>query len=189
MPRPARWPGCVACRPTRPSPPHWPPGHHHLLGPGDLHLDRPAATDLIQDADAILLAAAAGGADLPDLALLATEMIERSAVPDGDDGGFSDRALWLEKTLAGAGRLTGDLTPGCAAALTAVLEALGSKTGPEDTRSLTQRHHDALEEACHRLIAANMVPGRDGQPLHLYAHADLARPGRRRRVGDGQFPG
>ena len=132
-------------------------------------------TDLIQDADAILLAAAAGGADLPDLALLATEMIERSAVPDGDDGGFSDRALWLEKTLAGAGRLTGDLTPGCAAALTAVLEALGSKTGPEDTRSLSQRHHDALEEACHRLIAANMVPGRDGQPLHLYAHADLAR--------------
>ena len=102
-------------------------------------------------------------------------MIERSAVPDGDDGDFSDRALWLEKTLAGAGRLTGDLTPGCAAALTAVLEALGSKTGPEDTRSLTQRHHDALEEACHRLIAANMVPGRDGQPLHLYAHADLAR--------------
>ena len=131
--------------------------------------------DLIQDADAILLTAAAGGADLPDLALLATEMIERSAVPDGDDGSFSDRALWLEQTLAGAGRLTGDLTPGCAAALTAILEALGSKTGPEDTRSLTQRHHDALEEACHRLIAANMVPGRDGQPLHLYAHADLAR--------------
>jgi 5-methylcytosine-specific restriction endonuclease McrA len=130
---------------------------------------------LIQDADAILLAAAAGGADLRDLALLATEMIERSAGPDDDDGGFADRALWLEKTLAGAGRLTGDLTPGCAAALTAVLEALGDKAGPEDTRSLTQRHHDALEEACHRLIAANLVPGRDGQPLHLYAHADLAR--------------
>ncbi len=130
---------------------------------------------LIQDADAILLAAAAAGADLRDLALLATEMFERSAVPDGDDGGFSDRALWLEKTLAGAGRLTGDLTPACAAALTAVLEALGDKAGPEDTRSLTQRHHDALEEACHRLIAANLVPGRDGQPLHLYAHADLAR--------------
>jgi Domain of unknown function (DUF222) len=129
---------------------------------------------LIQDADAILLAAAAGGADLRDLALLATEMIERSAGPDDDDGGFADRALWLEKTLAGAGRLTGDLTPGCAAALTAVLEALGDKAGPEDTRSLTQRHHDALEEACHRLIAANLVPGRDGQPLHLYAHLDLA---------------
>jgi hypothetical protein len=131
-------------------------------------------TGLIQDADAILLAAATGGADLADLALLAMEMIERSAVPDSDDGGFADRALWLEKTLAGAGRLTGDLTPACTAALTAVLDALAAKAGPEDTRSLAQRRHDALEEACHRLIAAGMVPGRDGQPLHLYAHLDLA---------------
>jgi hypothetical protein len=82
---------------------------------------------LLQDADAILLAAAAGGADLPDLATLAWEMIERSAAPDDDNGGFADRALWLETTLAGAGRLTGDLTPACTAALTAVLEALGGK--------------------------------------------------------------
>src|SRR5579875_530331 len=36
---------------------------------------------LARDADAILLAAAAGGADLADLALLAQEMIERTAVP------------------------------------------------------------------------------------------------------------
>jgi hypothetical protein len=88
---------------------------------------------LARDADAILLAAAAAGADLPDLAMLAAEMLERSAGPDGDDGGFADRALWLETTLAGAGRLIGDLTPGCAAALNAVLEALGHKAGPEDT--------------------------------------------------------
>ncbi|HEY2279123.1 MAG TPA: DUF222 domain-containing protein, partial [Streptosporangiaceae bacterium] len=53
--------------------------------------------------------------------------------------------------------------------------ALAGKAGPEDTRSLTQRRHDALEEACHRLIAAGMVPGRDGQPLRIYAHMDLAR--------------
>jgi hypothetical protein len=130
---------------------------------------------LVQDADVILLAAAAGGADLPDLAVLAWEMIERSASADGDDGdGFADRSLWLETTLAGAGRLAGDLTPACAAAVTAVLEALGAKAGPEDTRSLAQRRHDALEEACHRLIAAGLVPGRDGQPLHVYAHMDLA---------------
>jgi Domain of unknown function (DUF222)/HNH endonuclease len=129
---------------------------------------------LVQDADQILLAAAAGGADLRDLALLAMEMIERSAEPDGDDGGFADRALWLESTLAGAGRLTGDLTPACAAALTAILDSLGAKAGPEDTRSLPQRRHDALEEACHRLIASGLLPGRDGQPLHLHAHVDLA---------------
>jgi hypothetical protein len=129
---------------------------------------------LVPDADAILLAAAAGGADLADLAVLAQEMIERAAVPDGDDDGFADRSLWLETTLAGAGRLAGDLTPACATALAAVLDALATKTGPEDTRSLGQRRHDALEEACQRLIAANMVPGRDGQPLHVFAHLDPA---------------
>jgi hypothetical protein len=127
----------------------------------------------VADADAILLAAAAGGADLADLASLAWQMIERANVQP-DDGGFADRSLWLETTLGGAGRLTGDLTPGCTAALSAVLDALSSPAGPEDTRSLSQRRHDALEEACQRLIGARMLPGRDGQPLHLYAHVDLA---------------
>jgi hypothetical protein len=131
--------------------------------------------ELAGDADRILLAAAAAGADLRDLALLAAEMLARAAPPDGDGDGFADRSLWLDKTLAGAGRLAGDLTPACTAALSAVLDALGGKTGPEDTRTATQRRHDALEEACQRLIAAGMVPGRDGQPLHIYAHMDLAR--------------
>jgi len=132
----------------------------------------------VADADAILLAAAAGGADLADLAGLAGQMIERARVEPDRDGGFADRSLWLETTLAGAGRLAGDLTPGCAAALGAVLDALSGKAGPEDTRSLAQRRHDALEEACQRLIGAGMLPGRDGQPLHLYAHVDLATLGR-----------
>jgi hypothetical protein len=131
--------------------------------------------ELIEDAERILLAAAAAGADLRDLALLAAEMLARAAPPDGDGDGFADRSLWLDKTLAGAGRLAGDLTPACTAALSAVLDALGGKTGPEDTRTATQRRHDALEEACQRLIAAGMVPGRDGQPLHVFAHMDLAR--------------
>ncbi len=130
--------------------------------------------ELIQNADTILLAAAAQGAELADLANLAWEMIERSATPDSDDSGFGDRAVWLETTLGGAGRLGGDLTPGCAAALSTVLDALGGKAGPEDTRSAPQRRHDALEEACQRLIGAGMLPGRDGQPLHVYAHLDLA---------------
>ena len=130
----------------------------------------------VADADAILLAAAAGGADLADLASLAWQMIERANVQP-DDGGFADRSLWLETTLGGAGRLAGDLTPGCAAALSSVLDALSSPAGPEDTRSLAQRRHDALEEACQRLIGAKMLPGRDGQPLHLYTHVDLATLG------------
>jgi len=128
------------------------------------------------DADAILLAAAAGGADLRDLGALAQEMLDRSrTTPDEDaDRDFDDRQVRLQPTLGGAGHLDGDLTAGCAAALQLVLDALSGKAGPEDARTLPQRRHDALEEACRRLIAARMLPGRDGQPVHLNVHIDLA---------------
>lgn len=111
--------------------------------------------DARADADQILLAAAAGGAELADLAKLAEEMRKRLAEPDqdGDDDGFEDRQLRLQTTLGGAGRLDGDLTSRCAEAVRAVLDALGKKAGPEDTRTQRQRNHDALEEACRRLIA------------------------------------
>ena len=126
------------------------------------------------DADAILLAAAAGGADLADLAGLAGEMQRRCAGPDPDgDGGFGDRWLRLDLTLHDAGRVEGDLTPQCTAALRAVLEALGRKAGPEDTRSKGQRDHDALEEACRRLIGAGCLPDRAGQPAQIQLHMTL----------------
>ena len=130
--------------------------------------------DLRGDADGILLAAVLGGADQCDLARLAREMIERSQTgPDRDNDRFDERALWLETTFDDAGRLHGDLTPACAAALAVVLDALGRKTGPEDTRTMAQRRHDAIEEACARLISGQMIPGRDGQPPHLQVHVDL----------------
>ncbi len=134
--------------------------------------------DMRGDADQILAAAAAGGAELADLAGLAQQMYERSRMgrpdTDGDDG-FAERRLVLDLTFGGAGRLTGDLTPGCAAAVSAVLEALGKPGGPEDSRTVTQRRHDALEEACRRLIAAKMVPGRAGQPAQAQVHMTLAQ--------------
>jgi hypothetical protein len=130
------------------------------------------------DADQILLAAATAGATLRDLAGLAREMIERAGRgqdgDDGDDGGFGDRALWLHTTLGGAGTVRGELTGRCAAALAVILDALGKKRGPEDTRSAPQRRHDALEDACDRLIRAGMIPGRDGQPPQVQVHVDLA---------------
>jgi Domain of unknown function (DUF222)/HNH endonuclease len=119
------------------------------------------------DADAILLAAAASGADLADLGALAEEMRRRAARPDTDTGGFAERWVRLEQTLDGAGRLAGDLTPQAAAALRAVLDALGKRAGPEDLRTRGQRDHDALEEACRRLIAAGCLPERAGQPTHI----------------------
>src|SRR6266487_1127012 len=126
------------------------------------------------DADEILAGAARGGAGFADLAGLAREMYERCAPGDRDDG-FDDRWFRLGITFRGAGRAEGDLTPGCAAALAAVLEALGKKAGPEDTRTSWQRRHDALEEACQRLIRAGMVPGRAGQPTQVLVHLTLAQ--------------
>ena len=129
------------------------------------------------DADEILAAAARSGVDLAGLGGLAQEMYERTH-RDGDgggDGGFGDRAVWLGTTLGGAGRLTGDLTAGCSAALDAVLEALGKRAGPEDLRTAPQRRHDALEEACRRLIASGMLPGRAGAPAAAYLHMTLAQ--------------
>jgi Domain of unknown function (DUF222)/HNH endonuclease len=130
------------------------------------------------DADAILTSAATAGADLIGLAGLAREMYERSCAHgpgSGDDDAFDDRYLRLGITWRGAGRAEGDLTPGCAAALSAVLEALGKRTGPEDTRTVGQRRHDALEEACRRLIAAGLLPGRAGQSRQLMVHITLAQ--------------
>ncbi len=126
------------------------------------------------DADLILLAAAAGGADLAGLAALAEEIRRRTAGPDRDpDDGFTRRGVWLATTLGGAGRLQGDLSARCAAALQAVLDSLGKKAGPEDIRTIPERRHDALEEACRRLLAAGCLPDRAGQPVQLQLHLTL----------------
>jgi hypothetical protein len=137
-------------------------------------------TDLLpesarQDADVILLAAAAGGADLTDLARLAEHIRATLARPDTDpdDDGFTDRRLRLATTIGGIGKLDGNLTPRCAAALQAVLDALGKRTGPEDLRTPEQRQHDALEDACRRLIAAGGLPDRARQPTQIQLHITL----------------
>jgi hypothetical protein len=83
-------------------------------------------------ADAILVAAALSGASLADLARLAAEIYARSRPPDPDDSpddGFEDRSVRLETTFEGAGVLGGDLTPECAAVVTAVLDALSAQPG------------------------------------------------------------
>ena len=135
--------------------------------PGDC---RPAA-------DAILLSAAQAGMDLRDLAGLAAEIYERSRpdLPDEDPArAFEDRAVRLETTFGGAGVLTGDLTPECAAVVGTVLDALSAPAGAEDDRTREQRYHDALLEAMRRLVAAGLLPERAGQPVKVWAHMSLA---------------
>ena len=126
-------------------------------------------------ADAELLDAAGAGASLSDLAGIAEELHREHAQPDEDDeDGFGDRSLRLVTTFGGAGRLEGDLSPRCSAATGAVLDALSQPRGPEDTRTTTQRQHDALEEAMTRLLAAGLLPQRAGQPVRL--ELDISLP-------------
>ncbi len=136
-----------------------------------------------EDADAILLGAEAGGADVADLAGLAGEIYARSLPKDQDkdkdqhkdkDETFDDRSVKLETTFQGAGVLTGDLTPECASLVATVLDALSAPAGAEDTRSQPQRCHDALHEAMQRLVTAGLLPERAGQPVKAMVHISLA---------------
>src|SRR5712691_7920721 len=133
--------------------------------------------DCRQAADEILLAAAAAGMDLRDLAGLAREILDRfqPGEPGQDrDETFEDRAVRLETTFDGAGVLSGDLTPQCAAVVGAVLDALSAPMGAQDTRTHAQRYHDGLAEAMRRMIAGGLLPERAGQPVKALVHVSLA---------------
>jgi uncharacterized protein DUF222/HNH endonuclease len=143
------------------------------------------------EADTILLEAAAAGVPLEDLGILARNIWEtwKAQHPDPDDGngdngdedGFEDRSLRLGTTFGGAGKLNGDLTPDCAAALQAIFDSLGKHLGAQDTRTIDQRQHDALSEALHRLIKSGLLPDSAGQATLaqvIIPFADLrGRPG------------
>jgi hypothetical protein len=128
-------------------------------------------------ADKILVDAVRDGLDLPDLNGLFGEMYEKSrqGAPDEDQGlAFEDRSVRLDTTIGGAGVITGDLSPECAAVVTTVLDALSAPADADDTRSHQQRYHDALEDAMRRLVAAGILPERAGQPAKVWAHISLA---------------
>ena len=131
-----------------------------------------------QDVDKLLVDTAAAGANLEDLAVVAAAAYakwrQQQPDPDDPDDGYDERYLKLGTTIDNAGRVNGDLTPECTAALQAVLDALGKKAGPEDDRTGPQRFHDALQLACELLIRAKMVPDRAGAATHADVHIALA---------------
>jgi Domain of unknown function (DUF222) len=130
-----------------------------------------------ETADEILVTAARAGARKDDLAALAAEIYARSLPDQQDDDpqlSFEDRKVRVETTFGGAGVVAGDLTPQCAAVVTAVLEALSAPAGAEDTRTREQRYHDALEDAMRRLVASGLLPERAGQPVKIWGHVSLA---------------
>ena len=156
--------------------------------------------ELQAEADKILVDAAAAGADLDGLQAHRPGRLRGLARPrthpDEDPPGKGSRtaSCMLDTTLDGAGRITGDLTPECAAAVTAVVEALGKSRGPEDYRTSAQPFHDALQEGCQLLIRAKMVPDRQARHPRRRRHppvGDLLRHGRRlgHRGGVAARPG
>jgi len=80
------------------------------------------------ETDRILLEAASAGASTDDLAAIAAYAIEtwRAQQPDSDGPDPDDRFVQLGTTFGGAGVIRGGLTPECATAVRAVLEALRS---------------------------------------------------------------
>jgi hypothetical protein len=128
--------------------------------------------------DKILVDAAAAGASLDDLKAIAAYAVEqcRAQHPDpDDDGGFDDRYVQVGTTFGGAGVIRGNLTPECAAAVQAVLDALGKNHGPDDLRNEGQRFHDALQLGCELLIRAKMVPDRAGADTQVITHIPLSQ--------------
>ena len=141
--------------------------------PAALRADAEAIAGIVD----ILVKAAVSGASLEDLATLLgrAQALWQAEHPDpDDDGAFEDRHVQVSTTFGGAGTIRGDLTPECAAAVQAVLEALGKTAGPEDTRTEGQRFHDALQHGCQLLIRAKMIPDRAGADTHVAIHIPLA---------------
>src|ERR1700722_16494088 len=116
---------------------------------------------------------------MDDLATIAACAIEqwRQKQPDPDqaDDGFDDRYVKVGVTFGGAAVIRGNLTPECATAVRAVLEALGKKAGPEDDRSEEKRFHDALQLACELLLRARLVPDRAGADTQVIAHIPFSQ--------------
>lgn len=139
---------------------------------------QPLPPEFYEDLDRLLLVSVEQGALLEDLGLIIRRFIEEwkktRPDPDDPDDGFGDRRVNLDHTFGGAGRLTGDLTPECAAAWQAIFDSLGKKRGQEDTRTQGQRFHDAMQEAAELLLRAKLVPDRAGADTRIDAVMSLA---------------
>jgi hypothetical protein len=145
----------AADAPARPPPP---PGGRR--GTGELSQSwageiaqwlRRLPAELRPGTEQVLAGGAAAEASLEDLATITARALAlwQAAHPDPEDeGGFADRYLAVGTTFGRAGVIRGDLTPECAAAVTAVLQALGKNAAPGDDHTEGQRFHDALQLAC-----------------------------------------
>ena len=131
-----------------------------------------------------MLGAAAGGADVADLAGLAGEIYARSLprdkIKDKDEDGdaeegqesggeedeaFADRCVRVETTFQGAGVLTGDLSPECASIVATVLDALSAPAGRRMPGASRSGAMTLCRRRCGGWSAPGCCPSGPGNPL------------------------
>ena len=187
-PRPGRWRGCGGWRRTRPWLMLLPPGSCRVRGRGRCAPGRDLLpAECRADADAILLAAAAGGAELADLAALAEEMRRRTARPDHRWGGRVHRPVAVPgcdvRAVREAGRGPDPAVHRGAGRGAGRPGETGRARGPAVTAAAPSRRAGGGVPAADR-FGVRAGPGRaaDADP-GAYDPGSAPRPGRPRRRG------
>ncbi len=83
------------------------------------------------------------------------------------------RGLSVSKSFDGMGRVDGDLTGLAHETLTTALDALMPPPGPGETRTSSQRRHDALEDLARYYLDHTDTPMVGGEKPHLTVISDL----------------
>lgn len=131
---------------------------NHLDGRADI---TPAQLD---DAETILVnhTDTLGPKDLEHLAAEITDRLD----PDGDEPRDEERRRQRALHLHDSGKISGHCTPDVLAKLRAVLDPLAAPkpkdASGQDTRTAAQRMHDALLDACNRLLDSQTLPRHSG---------------------------
>jgi hypothetical protein len=144
--------------------------------PGDLALRHGPSVEA--DVEAVLVDAATR-VDARSLAAV-IERVQAHLDPDGQPPREEEirarRFVDVTTRPDGTGRLVGELTREAAAALAAVLDPLSApdpaEDGARDSRSAGQRRHDAVLDACNRLLRAGTLPDAGGVPATILLSID-----------------
>ena len=86
---------------------------------------------------------------------------------------LTERGADLARTLDGARSMSVTFTDDVGDAVERALAKAGAPTGPDDTRTLRQRQHDALGEIANAYLAAHGTPSFTGAPRTMIITMDL----------------
>lgn len=105
------------------------------------------------------------------LRIAVTEIMDRLSDDDAKRAAYerryAERGVASAETLGGFGSLSGTLTPATQDKLRRYMSAAADKVGPEDERTLRQRHHDALDELLDLGLADSGEATPDASPTAL----------------------